>query len=485
MQKSVHDLISSRAGESLEAVRAWIRIESFSDTGIGIEHGAHYAKTLLERIAPDAEVYETAGHPMVMGTVRSSLPDAPWLIVYGLYDTTPTWEHEWTLPPLEARIVDAREIGALPHLGDVVVGRGANNHKGPVLSSILAVAALLEGGGELPVNLIYLIEGEEEIGSPSMTAFVEQHRELLERADGAWLPCFQQNSAGTMTLRRAFKGSLFVTLECEGGEWGGTRDARHVWAGNSAWIDAPLMRLVKALGTLYTDDQQLTIDDLSERLEPPVTADSPEVKALEAMFEQNPTWEANMLHNLNVAKFMGGKRLSEHLAHYMVAATINLQGVQGGYQDALYYTAMPGNARAKLDVRFPPGVTPLEVAELMRHHLDRRGHEMVKLRQVRGYSGAAALAEDDDSLLQAARAVAADQGVSISVWPIANNCCPASLLTTLGKPIPFSIAGTGHGDRAHAPDEYFTVSSVESLMHWTVDYLFRWAQIFRSKSVSR
>ncbi len=480
--KITHDLITSRATESLEAVRDWIRVPSFSDTGVGILEGAEYAKNLLQRIAPDAAVYPTAGHPMVMGTVRSSNPNAPWLLVYGLYDITPTWEEEWSVPPLEARIVEAADLGLLPHLGQIVVGRGANNHKGPVLASILGVAAILESGTEMPVNLIYLIEGEEEIGSPSMAAFVEQHRELLEKAQGAWLPCMQQNSAGTMTLRRAFKGTLFATLECNGGAWGGTADSRHVWAGNSAWIDAPLMRLVRALGTLYTDEQRLTVDGLTERLELPVQPDSPEVQQLEQLFLDNPQWEANMLHNLNVKKFLGGKRLSEHLAHYMLAATINVQGVQGGYQDDVYYTNMPGKARAKVDIRFPPGVTPEEVADLVQEHLNKRGHNMVKLRQLRGYSAAAALPEADDTLLQAARVVAAAHQVPLSVWAIANNCCPASLLTTLGKQIPFSIAGTGHGDRAHAPDEYFTVGSVEKLMHWTVDYLAAWAEIVHNKA---
>ncbi|MFN3265584.1 MAG: M20/M25/M40 family metallo-hydrolase [Deinococcales bacterium] len=481
---TIHDLITARADASLQAVRDWIRVASFSDTGVGILEGAEYAKQLLAQICSDAAVYPTEGHPIVMGTLRSSNEGAPWLLVYGLYDTTPLWEHEWSVPPLEARIVDAKDIGVLPHLGKVVVGRGANNHKGPVLSSILAVKAILDSGAPIPVNLIFLIEGEEEIGSPSMAAFVEQHRALLELAQGAWLPCMQQNSAGTMTLRRAFKGSLFATLECKGGEWGGTLDARHVWAGNSAWIDAPLMRLVKALGSLYTDDQRLTVDGLNERLEPPVAPESLEIQALEQAFLSNPHWEKNMLYNLNVKGFIGGQRLSHHLAHYMLAATINVQGVQGGYQDDTYYTNMPGAARAKLDIRFPPGVTPDEVANLIQEHLNKRGHSMVQLRQLRGYSAAKALPESEDTLLQAARVVAQTHNVPIAVWAIANNCCPASLLTTLGKQIPFSIAGTGHGDRAHAPDEYFTVDSVEKLMHWTVDYLYAWAEIMGHTKLS-
>ena len=189
-----------------------------------------------------------------------------------------------------------------------------------------------------------------------------------------------------------------------------------------------------------------------------------------------------MLYNLNVEKFIDGKRLSDHLAHYMLAATINLQGVQGGYQDELFYTAMPGNARAKLDIRFPTGVTPAEVADLLQAHLNKRGHDMVRVRQIRGYSGTSALPESDDTLLQAARIVAAEHRVSISVWPIANNCSPASLLTSLGKQIPYSIAGTGHGDRAHAPDEYITLESIGKLQHWTVDYLHAWRDVLDERA---
>jgi len=342
---------------------------------------------------------------------------------------------------------------------------------------ILAVRALLEATGDLPVNLLFVIEGEEEIGSPSLAGFVERHRDLLSTAQGIWLPCMQQNSAGTMTLRRAFKGGLWLELECAGGEWGGTRDARHVWAGNSAWMDSPLMKLVKALGTLYDDQQHLTLDGLEERLEPPVAADSPEVKALEKTFLDNPLWEQNLLTNLNASGFLGQKRLSEHLAYYMLGGTINLQGITGGYQGPSYYTSMPGKVAAKLDIRFPPGPDHQDIVELVEAHLARRGFAAVRVKNARGYAGARALSEEDDTLLQAARVTAQQHGVELAVWPIANNCSPASLLGSLGKQIPYSIAGTGHGDRAHAPDEYITVDSVNRLMHWTVDYLTNWARV--------
>ena len=92
--------------------------------------------------------------------------------------------------------------------------------------------------------------------------------------------------------------------------------------------------------------------------------------------------------------------------------------------------------------------------------------------------------DDHDVLLDAGIVTAARYGVETAVGPIANNCCPASLFTALGKQIPFSVAGLGHGDRAHAADEYFTVGSVEKLMHFTVDYLGDFADAAARTSVA-
>ena len=161
----------------------------------------------------------------------------------------------------------------------------------------------------------------------------------------------------------------------------------------------------------------------------------------------------------------------------MLATTINIQGITGGYQGPTFYTNMPGAAKAKIDLRFPPGIDPMELVDLIEGHLQRRGYDSLKLINARGYAGAYPVAEEVDTLLHAARVTANRYNVPVAVWPIANNCSPASLLTTLNQPVPYSIAGLGHGDRAHAPDEYITIDSVEKLMHWTVDYLYDWSAL--------
>lgn len=466
-----HRFIGDWGDSPTEEVRRALRMPSFSDTGEGISETAEHFADLLGHICPDAAVVDTEGYPVVLGTVRSPRSDAPTLIVYGLYDVTPTLAHEWTVDPLAAEIVEASDLGLLPHLGKVVAARGANNHKGPVVAAILAVEAMLKSGMELPVNLIFVIEGEEEIGSPSLPGFVEKHRELLLTADGIWLPCMQQNSAGTMTVRRGFKGCVFTQVTCRGGHWGGPADGRHIWAGNSAWIDAPMMQLVRALATMYDDEQRVTVDGVTAVADAASLHFAEDIAKVEAGFRENPQWAANMLGNLHVERALAGKDIADHVKNYMTGVNMNIQGIVGGYQGPTFYTTLPGEASARVDFRFPPGLTPEDFVRQLRGHLDRRGFEHVTVDMARGYAGAPSMPDGHDVLLDAGITTAARYGVPTNVWPIANNCCPASLFTALGRQIPFSIAGIGHGDRAHAADEYFTLGSVEKLMHFTVDYL--------------
>lgn len=461
------------ADAALATVREWVALPSFSATGEGIGACADYTRDLVATVAPDAAIVPTGGHPAVVGTVTARDPDAPTLTVYALYDVTPTLAPEWRTDPLVATVVPPAHLGLDDALGPLLVGRGVNNHKGPVAAVIHAVRRMLDERGDVPVHLVFLIEGEEEIGSPHLPEVVARHRDLLARSSGVWLPTCQQNRAGAMALRRAYKGAAWVELRCTGGEWGGPRDGRHRWAGHAAWLDAPLMRLVRALASLYDDRQRVAVAGL------PTLPPDADTAALVQRFRE-PATEAALRRQLDVARFLGGEPVAAHVPHYTGATTINVQGVTGGYQGPGSYTMMPGAAAARLDLRFPPGVTPDAVAGCLRAHLDAHGHGMVEVVVTGGYPGAAALPPEQDTLLAAARTAAAAHGVPVDVWPIANNCCPASLLSALGQPVPFSVAGLGHGDRPHAPDEYLTLDSIAAMLRFTPTYLDAWAAEIRA-----
>lgn len=472
----VHARIDGQEGEMLEAVRRYLRQPGFSDTGEGIAESAAMTLEHLRRLGcADARLVETSGHPAVYGTLRSRRPDAKTLIIYGLYDMTPVVAEEWSVDPLGASIVEASSIGLPAEHGQVLVSRAAHNHRGPTLTALLAIEAMLAEQGDVPCNLLFLIEGEEEIGSPSLPEVIEQLREELSEASSAWLPCMYEGSDGSMTMFRGFKGSLWAELSCRGGEWGGTADGRHLWAGHSVWVDSPLTQVIRAVASFLSEDDRFVLDGL-ETLSADVTAeDRAEAGQLVTALELSPDPDVEMKRTLNVRQLRGGKRSSEHLEQFMFGVNVNVQGLHGGYDGPSFYTMLPGHARATLDVRYPVGMHGQDIVALMRAHLDRRGLQHVSLRTPGGYPAARTAA--DDPILRAASQVAAGYGLGTTMFPMFNGCCPASLFQGLGAGMGFSFAGLGQGERPHAPDEFIRIDAVNRLAHFTVDYLYAWAAL--------
>ncbi|WP_433136222.1 M20/M25/M40 family metallo-hydrolase [Actinomadura nitritigenes] len=469
---AVHETIERDEEACVEEIRRYLRIPGFSASGEGIEGSALATLAYLREIgATDARLIDTAGYPVVFGTVRSRRPDAKTLIVYGLYDMTPTIEDEWAVDPLGAEIVESAKIGLDPAIGPVIVSRAAHNHRGPTLGALFAIQRMLRVEGDVPCNLIFVIEGEEEIGSPNLPAFVEENRELLAGADGAWLPCMYQSGDSMFTLR-GFKGGLWTELRCDGGAWGGTVDGNHLWAGHSAWIDAPMIQVVRALASLIDADNKLVVDG-AENLTFDLNAeDLKDARELVAQVRADPSVEAAMLRTLGVARMRGGASLDQLFEQFMFGLNANIQGISGGYEGESFYSMLPGRAGAKIDIRFPKGTDHTKIAELIRAHLDRRGFENVRLVGSRGYP--AARTARTDPLLTSATDAAAEYGVTTEVWPMYNGCCPASLFQSLGE-IPFSFAGLGEGERPHAPNEFIRLDAIGRLMHFTVSYLHAWA----------
>src|ERR1041385_5643046 len=179
-----------------------------------------------------------------------------------MYDVKQFDPAEWTSPPTEARIVDK------PPLGKVIVGRGAVNQKGPEAAFLAALHAIGGAGKKMPVNLVLVAEGEEEIGSPHIPQLVRRPEVLaaLKKCVGVFMPSASQDLDGVVTVSLGAKGVIELELVSSGEKWG-RGPAKDIHSSLKAMVDSPAWHLVKALNTLVSEDGNvITIDNYPKPL---------------------------------------------------------------------------------------------------------------------------------------------------------------------------------------------------------------------------
>src|SRR5262245_14140039 len=248
--------ITKRHDEAVKRLQDWIRQVSIAAENRGYPDGAEYmAKLAREAGFQYATVINTDGKPGVFATLDAGAPKTVGL--YFMYDVKQFDPAEWTSPPTEARIVDK------PPLGKVIVGRGAVNQKGPEAAVLAALHAIRGAGRKMPVNLVLVAEGEEEIGSPHIPQLVTRPEVLaaLGKSVGVFMPSASQDLDGVVTVSLGAKGVIEVELVSSGENWG-RGPANDIHSSLKAMVDSPAWHLVKALNTLVSDDgNEVTIDN--------------------------------------------------------------------------------------------------------------------------------------------------------------------------------------------------------------------------------
>ena len=206
--------ITKRHDEAVKRLQDWIRQVSIAAENRGYPQGAQYmAKLARDAGFQYATVINTDGKPGVFATLDAGAPKTVGL--YFMYDVKQFDPAEWTSPPTEARIVDK------PPLGKVIVGRGAVNQKGPEAAVLAALYAIRGVGRKMPVNLVLVAEGEEEIGSPHIPQLVRRPEVLaaLGKSVGVFMPSASQDLDGVVTVSLGAKGVIEVELVSSGEKW--------------------------------------------------------------------------------------------------------------------------------------------------------------------------------------------------------------------------------------------------------------------------
>ncbi|MBB4004565.1 M20/M25/M40 family metallo-hydrolase [Aurantimonas endophytica] len=404
----------------------YLRQPSISAQDIGIREVAALLETMLGAMGMDVEVVETAGHPMVVGSLPPK-PGLPTILFYGHYDVQPPEPLEaWTSPPFEPTIRDGR-----------IYARGAGDNKGQHFAQILAIESWLKVHGDLPCNVKILLEGEEEVGSPHIEAFVEANRDLL-KADLVVTADGPLDASGKPVIMFGTRGAVRFDLvareagrDLHSGNFGGI-------APNAAWT------LVHLLATMKSPDGTITIDGIYDDIVPPGERERAAADALpvdlDALKREIGIRELDPPHD---------RPLFDRI---MFQPTLTINGIVGGYTGKGIKTVIPCEARAKCDMRLVDGMAPETILSLVEDHVRRHAPGVEFVRQGGGKHPSKTDMDHPfaDALI---RAVTLGHEQPPLLYPMIGASGPDSAFTRiLGIPA-FFVPYANADERNHAPDE--------------------------------
>jgi acetylornithine deacetylase/succinyl-diaminopimelate desuccinylase-like protein len=454
--RKIHESIDENFPSHLEKCRAFLRQKSISATGEGIRETSRMVGNLLSEIGGSVRFCGHEDFPIVFGKVDAGALKT--LIIYGMYDVQPVEENKWSSPPFGAEIRD------LPHLGPCVLARGAVNSKG-ALAGLFNTLKSIKDVDRLPLNLIFTIEGEEEIGSPHFEPFIRDQRDELKGVEVVDFD-FSEDARKKVSLHLGLKGIVYLDLACRGGKKGGPTESVHSAA--SAWVSSPVWRLIQALNTLVDENERILVDGFEEKVAPIGPADLELLRRLQATFD-----EKAFLREMKALGFKYRIEGVELLKKGLYSPIINIDGIHAGYQGKGTKTVLPRSAYAKVDIRFGPDLEPGEVIGKFRRHLDRLGYEDIEITVRDNYSWSKTDVREEivQKLIEAYRL----HGREPEVWPMATWAAPYFVFSRILR-LPVVSGGLGHGGRQHNPDEFMTVEGLREFEKFVVSFLYMMAE---------
>src|SRR5688572_19264974 len=384
---------------TVQRLQQWIRQPSIAAENRGMNEGCELTMQML-RDAGCGQVTKipSDGQPGIFATLDAGAPRT--LGVYFMYDVKQVDPAEWSSPPWDAALVDK------PGLGKVVMGRGAVNQKGPESSFLAALHAIRGAGRKLPVNVVLVAEGEEEIGSPHFPQVVRRPEVLaaLQKTVGVFMPAASQSPDGQVTITFGAKGVIECELVSTGERWGrGPRADIH--SSNKARVDSPAWHLVQALATLVSaDGNDPAIDNFADKARPLSADEKAMIAAAAARLDESA---AKRL--LGVERWVRDANWTEALELLMSRPTVNIEGLVGGYTGPGGKTILPHRAVAKLDLRLVPDMTAADALAALKAHLAKRGFGDIEVNMTGGYDPTSTPA--NSTLVQAQAAVYRRSGI--------------------------------------------------------------------------
>lgn len=423
-------LVRARAPTLIHELKELIRQPSISAQQLGIRETAELVLARARVAGFVAEALKVAGGPPTI--VGEHGDGQRTLLLYNHYDVQPPDPlDEWLTPPFEPVERDG-----------YLFGRGVSDNKGNLMARLQAIETYREVFGNVPLRLRLLYDGEEEIGSPHLQAFVDKFGERL-RADGCIWEAGYKDAAGRQVVSFGVKGIAYFDVRIRSI----TKDAHSSVATiipNAAW------RLIWALGTIKNARGEITVDGFMDEVDKPTPAD------LE-LIERVPYDEEGMKRIHGISEFVAGRSGLDLKAQHFFGPTATVCGLTSGYAGEGSKTVLPAVASAKLDFRLVPKLQPQRVAALLRAHLDRRGFQDVELTLL--HSEQPYRSPVDSEVARASiEACRATYGEDPVLYPLMFGSGPMSQVVETLR-IPSTSFGSGNARSAnHAPNENIAIA---------------------------
>jgi acetylornithine deacetylase/succinyl-diaminopimelate desuccinylase-like protein len=439
---------------TVESLKEYVRHPSVS---VGNGEGMHACAELVARRyrelgCTDIEIVDTCTFPGVYAYFDAGAPLT--LLNYNMYDVRSVGDLKaWTKSPFDPVIEPLGDIPA------VMYGRGALTPKGADTAWLAAIKAIKAVTGTLPVNIIFLAEGDEILGSPSYVELIERYRTQLAKAQGLLYLRGSQNGKGEVPLVLGYKSFITFEIEVSSRNWGRGATGGPAHSALRTLVDSPALRLCQVVSSLYDANGKLAIKACLPHLEKEEAPQSEKamVDALLARFAGKP-WADCIpgMAGLEIPRFVDEVTGPDVLTRYIYGSALNIQGIYSGYTGPGSRTfTIPETATARFDARLVTSEAPEVFLAGLRQHLDEHGFGDVNVRVISAYPSSRTQATAD--LVQSwLRAVEKNGGKPV-LWPGQAYGGPWSLLARdFGMPVVFG-AGIGHGANVGLPDEYVVV----------------------------
>ncbi|HXT18960.1 MAG TPA: dipeptidase [Gemmatimonadaceae bacterium] len=432
--------LSSNQQRALDELFELLRIPSVSarsEHNPDTARAADWVADSMRKIGLTANVHATPGHPIVVGEWRNAPKGAPTILIYGHYDVQPAEPLElWDSPAFEPTIRDGR-----------IYARGSVDDKGQLFLHVKALEAHLKTRGKLPVNIIVLAEGEEEVGSENLTAFIEAHTDLL-KCDGVVISDSAMFAPGLPSILSSLRGLAYFQIDVQGP----TTDLHSGSYGGA--VMNPAMALARILATMHDANGHIAIPGFYDKVRDWGEQARKDIRAL-------PFSDENLRKETGSPDLFGEKGYST-LERLWMRPTCEVNGLLSGYTGEGAKTVLPSKAMAKVSCRLIPDQAPAEIEELMRAHVERVKPAGVTVTVTHLHGGTPWRAELNGPLFDAARRAlkAAYEKEPVIVGEGGSIPVVGDFQRILNAPV--LLVGFGlPGENAHAPNEWISVDNYE------------------------